>query len=252
MHPQCDCIFSLPPGEGTKACLCVCGADNNQMQGDLPRWVNPCEHDASEGGAMTRSLQVTIRFAAVGVLLAACLFGTAVVWSGPAEGAKQATLEAQYAKAQLRVAELNLQKLKRSNQRLARTVPADVVGQYQQDVEIARLQLQAAESGGPAEAFAVWLRRASANAAVAQAQWKSAVAANQTASNAIDPLDVERLAARAQLAKLQLERGQVLAAGPADAQMQWQMSLLADDVQRLKEELLRGEPAARIYTRWRY
>lgn len=195
---------------------------------------------------------VTSRFAVVLVFAVACVLGNAVVRSGPAEDVKRANLEVQYAKAQLRVAELNLQKLKRSNVRLARTVPADVVGEYQQDVEVARLQVQAAESGDKADVFAVWLRRAAANETAAQAQWKSAVAANQASQNAIDPLDVERLAARAQMAKFQRERGRLLTAGPADAQTQWQISLLADDVQRLKEELLRGEPAARIYTRWRY
>jgi len=185
-------------------------------------------------------------------LLFAGGWGTAVVWSGPGPESTETSLDVQFSKAQLRVAELNLQKLKRTNQRLARTVPADVVGEYQQDVEIARLQLQAAESGNAAEAFAVWLRRAAANETAASAQWKSATAANQGVSNAVDPLDVERLAARMQLAKLQLARGQRLAASTPEAQMQWEMSLLVDDVQRLKEELLRGEPAARVYTRWRY
>jgi hypothetical protein len=131
-------------------------------------------------------------------------------------------------------------------------VPADIVSEYQQEVEIARLQLQVAESQNPAETFAVWLRRAAADEFSAQAQWKSAVTANQAASGTVDALDIERLAARAQVAKLQVERGQLLAAGPADAQVRWQMSLMVDQLQRVKEEQMRGEPASRTYYRWRY
>src|SRR5262245_44559565 len=121
---------------------------------------------------MSQTLQANIRFVAAAILGATLALGGAVVWSGPAPDGKQTDIEVQYAKAQLRVAELNLQKLKRTNEQLARTVPSNVVGEYQQDVEIARQQLQAAESGDAAGAFAVWLRRAAADEFTAQSQWK--------------------------------------------------------------------------------
>lgn len=171
-------------------------------------------------------------------------------WIGrwPSQAAPQKpprdSLEIRQARIQLHLAEVNLQRVQQMNQRVARAVPADVVAEYQEDVEVARLRLQRLLDGKGEGDFAVWLRRAQAIARSAEVQWKSAVAVNRQAPGTVDTLDVERLRLRAELARMRLARGQELASQSREKQVQWQEEFLADEVQRLNEEVLRNPARA--------
>ena len=63
-------------------------------------------------------------------------------------------------------------------------------------------------------------------------------------------MDVERFRLRAEVAKLQLERGQSLVSAGREAQLQWQSDLLDNQVQRLKDETRNGAQNVGLYPRW--
>lgn len=149
------------------------------------------------------------------------------------------SLELRYAEAQLKLAEVNLQKVQRMNERVARAVPGDLIAEYREDVEVAKLRVQHLASGKEESRLRVWLRRAEADAKAAQARWKSGVAVNERAPGTIDPLDLERLRVQADVARLRLARGRAVADQSQEAQVQWQLNYLSDEVQRLNEEALR-------------
>jgi len=185
---------------------------------------------------------------AVGIVLAwQLLAGTAA----PPPAADQESLDVRYARAQLQLAETNLRKVRQMNQRTAGTVPAEVVVEFRQDVEVAQQRLQEAIRG-ESDSFQAWLHRAESLARSAELQWRNALAANQRTPGTIDATDVERFRLRFEVASLEYQRGQALIGRPREVQLQWQISLLEDQLQRLNREVLRKPPATRYYPLWWY
>jgi hypothetical protein len=156
------------------------------------------------------------------------------------------SVEVRYARAQLALAEANLKRVQQSNSKVARAVPGSVVDEYQNDVQVAKTRLAQATAGSAGNEFQYWLQRATAEQKAAETRWKNAVAANARVQGTFDPLDVERFRLRAEAAKLQVERGQALASAGREVQLQWELDLLDNQVQRLKEETSRATP----YLRW--
>jgi hypothetical protein len=164
----------------------------------------------------------------------------------PAEAAKE-SVELRYCRAQLRLAEANLTRLVRMNEKVPRTVPTSLVIERQQQVAVARLRLQRAEAGDAGGDFAAWLRRAKAEQVEAATRWQQAVAVNQRAADTIDPQDVERYRLRAEVCRLQYERGKELANGSRGAQLEWRVELLSNQLDWVEEEATRIMPSARYY-----
>lgn len=163
------------------------------------------------------------------------------------------TLAVQYAQAQLKLAEANLAKITQTNQRSARSVPADVVAQYQRDLDLAKSQLRTAETAPRERNFSIWLSRAESAVKTANREWKAGVEVNRRAPGSVDPIDLFRLQLRADVARLNLERGRALATASAQEQTDWQLETLNGEVARLKQQLLRSAPgAARYYPIWPY
>jgi len=144
------------------------------------------------------------------------------------------------------LAEANLQKVQQMNRRVANVVAADVVAEYEQDVEIAKVRVQDALKTPDDNPFAPWLRAAQSAVKTAEARLRSAEAANQKMAKTFDELDLERMRLRVELTRLRLQRGQELADQPAEAQLQWQVGVLADEVQRLREQLRRAPPSGGV------
>jgi hypothetical protein len=117
-------------------------------------------------------------------------------------------VEVRYARAQVQLAEANLQRVEQSNKRLAGSVPSSVVAEYQHDVQVAKTRLEEASAGRDGSEFQGWLKRAEVEQKATEATWKNAKAVNDRAPGTYDPLDIERFRLRADVAKLQLERGQ--------------------------------------------
>jgi hypothetical protein len=171
----------------------------------------------------------------------------------PAPAPSQASSESvdlRYARAQVRLAEANLNRVEESNKRLPRTVPSSVVAEYQLDLQVANTRLEQATRGRSAGEFRVWLQRAEAERSTAETAWKNAADVNRRAPGTFTPLDVERFRLRAEVAKLQLERGQSLIDSDREAQLQWIIDLLDNQLQRLKEESSRETPFIGLYPSW--
>jgi hypothetical protein len=160
------------------------------------------------------------------------------------------SVEIRYARAQLELAEANLDRVQQSNKQMERTVPSSIVAEYQDDVRVAKIRLQQATVGQSAGHFRVWLQRAEAEQRAADTAWKNATAVNQSAAGTWTPIDVERFRLRAAVAKLQLERGQSLVNAGREAQLQWQSDLLDNQVQRMKEEMREGAQYMGLYPSW--
>ncbi len=190
-------------------------------------------------------------------LFAAATFVIGQRWSSavppaPEPGKEQApeSLDVRYSRAQLALAQVNLKRVTEMNQKVANLVSADTLISYQQDVKIAEAELAAATSADAAEQFAVWLRRAESAVSYAEVQWRGAVAANQRASGAFSSIDVERRRLRLAMSKLQLERGKTLLHAEPQRQVAWELSVVSDELQRLREELLQTAPSAPVYHVW--
>jgi hypothetical protein len=157
------------------------------------------------------------------------------------------SVEVRYSRAQLQLAQANLQRVQDINRRLPRSVPASVVADYERGVDVATAQLEQSQAGVGRNEFAVWLRRAEAAWKSGETAWKNAVAANQRSPRTFGALDVERLRLRAEVTRLQWERGQQLAAAPRESQLQWQVDVLNYELERQKEEGPRVAPFIRYY-----
>jgi hypothetical protein len=160
--------------------------------------------------------------------------------------------ELRYARAQLQLAETNLKRLEQSNQRMPRSVPSSVVAEYQHDVKVAKTRLKQATAGRTASDFQIWLQRAEAERRATETAWSNATAANARAPGTFQPLDVERFRLRAEVAKLQLERGRMLVDSSREAQLQWELDMMDNQVQRLKDETTRATTFIGFYPLWRW
>jgi hypothetical protein len=178
-----------------------------------------------------------------------------VCWQAPTATPNDIVAESaelRYARAQVQLAETNLKRLEQSNKRMPRSVPSSVVAEYQHDVLVAKTRLKHATAGQAASDFQVWLQRAEVERRAAEMTWKNATAADVRAPGTFHPLDVERFRLRAEVAKLQLERGKMLVDSSHEAQLQWEIDLLDNQVQRLKDETSRTTTFIGFYPLWRW
>jgi hypothetical protein len=179
-----------------------------------------------------------------------CLLGQITQTPAPSHTISE-SVEVRYAQAQLQLAEANLNRVEQSNKRVARSVPSSVVADYQHNVQVAKTRLEQATAGRAAGEFQVWLQRAEAERRTAETTWKNATAANVSVPGTVEPLDIERYRLRAEVAKLQLERGKTLVDSGREAQLQWEIDMLDNQVQRLKEESGQSTPFIN-FPSWRW
>lgn len=154
----------------------------------------------------------------------------------PAKANDKDSLAVRYAQAQLRLAELTLQKAQSLNQKMANTITPAMVSVFTDDVEFAKSQLQAVKSTGKLDSYQGLLRRAELGLRSAEQSLKKLTEADKLVPGTFDASDIERLKLNVELAKVRLERGKTLANADPQAKLQWQVELLNDDVARLKEQ----------------
>ncbi len=167
--------------------------------------------------------------------------------TGDAERSSVESVDVQYCRAQLQLAETNLQRLRKMNRRVPRTVPSTLIAERQDDVATAQVRLRQAEAGARGNEFSAWLRRARADFSEAETTWKKALAVNRRSAGTIDAIDVKRFRLRAEVYRLQYRRGLALADAPREAQLGWRVELLANELERVKQDATRIAPAARYY-----
>lgn len=159
------------------------------------------------------------------------------------------SVEVRYARALLQLAEANLKRVEQSNKRMERSVPSSIVAEYQHDVDVAKTRLQATAPGAAGD-FQVWLQRAEAERKAAESTWKNARDVNGRVPGTFDAIDIERFRLRAEVAKLQLERGQSLANSNREAKLQWELEVLSNQVQHLQEESRQSTPLTGYFPYW--
>jgi hypothetical protein len=162
------------------------------------------------------------------------------------------SIDLRYARAQMQLAETNLNRVEQSNKRVADSVPSSVVAEYQHDVQVAKTRLEEAVAGRAAGDFQVWLQRTEAERRTAETAWKDATAANISVPGTFGPLDIERFRLGAEVAKLQLERGQALVDSSREDQLQWEIGVLDNQIQRLTEGSRQSAPIDGVYPPWRW
>ena len=145
----------------------------------------------------------------------------------------------QYAKAFLAYSKVNLERAENMNARVSGTVPAALVEEYRDDVEVAEKLLSVAQSGDATHTFSVFVRLAEASYNQATRDYERAKALRTRTRGSFSELDVERLRLRAELAKINLEEGRSLTDGPEERQSQWKMRLLYTEVMRLNGQIQR-------------
>jgi hypothetical protein len=161
------------------------------------------------------------------------------------------TLDLRYAEAQLALARANLTRAESANQRVPNAVSANVVAAYKNDVEVARLRVDKLRAGGP-ESIQVWLRAAEVNWKLADSRYRSSLAANQRNANTVNQFDIERYRCRAEVCRLDFERGRAVADQPREKQLEWRISMLNDQIERLNEAVFRSPPTRTIDPFWWY
>ncbi len=188
------------------------------------------------------------------LILAVALLGTIQPDERPAprEAVTEESLELRYARVRLELARANLSRVEQMNKRLDRSVPGSVVADFRDAVATAELQFKQAAKEVPQDELAIWLRRAESAYRSAHNRWQTAMAANRQVKDTIPVLDVDRFRLRAEVARLQLERGKQLASASRESQLAWQIEMLSNEIELLKEETSRVAPFVRYYPVWLY
>jgi hypothetical protein len=163
------------------------------------------------------------------------------------EARSDSGLPVDYARARLALAETTLQQAESMNRRVRGAVSSNVVSEYRRDVDVARRHLESLQSEREENAFQHWLNRAEVSYQAAEAQWRSAKAASARARGAFEPLEIRRLELQAKVDRLLVEQGKSLAAAPRDQQTAWQLEVLANETQRLSEEVRRNQRPSGYY-----
>jgi hypothetical protein len=149
---------------------------------------------------------------------------------------KQDSLDVRIARAQLSLAEATLRKAQDQNRRVGETISGGLLAQFTDAVQVARAQLEAAESASGGDSLAAWIRRAESSVREAENRWKRAAEVNRLSAGTVAAIDVERLRLTVEIAKLQVERGKALADASTEAKLHWQVDVLNDEVARLKSQ----------------
>lgn len=182
---------------------------------------------------------MNFRRLATGVgILAIC--GVALYRSGSAapasKDAQTDSVAARYARAQLRLAELTLQKAQAMNQKVAGTLVGSMVSQLADEVEFARLQVRSTGQTGEVDPLQACMQRAELGLRLSEARLRRATEANQRVPGTVQPLDLERLRLGVEVAQLRIESGRSIADASPNAKLQWQIEMLSEEMSSLRQK----------------
>jgi len=181
------------------------------------------------------------RLVAVAVLLAAC--GATLYKSGSAappakasDAKESESIAVRYARAQLRAAELSLQKAQSMNKRVPGTLASGMIELLADEVELGKLRLQAVMKPEGIDLLQESIQRAAMTLRNSETKLKKALETNQQAPSVVTPADIERARADVEVARLRLEYGRSLSGASSEAKLQWQIELLNDELSSIKEQ----------------
>ena len=144
----------------------------------------------------------------------------------------------QYARAQMRLAEVDLRRVEEYNARTPHTFPAIYVEELYSNLEAAREQVKFVQANGEQDLVQLQLRGLATSARMAQNDLNQAKDVNRTMPGAIRQIDLDQVSAAADVATLRLK----LAEEPGKSRssidlMQWHVERLTSEVQALQRRV---------------
>jgi multidrug resistance efflux pump len=157
----------------------------------------------------------------------------------PADPTEAPNIDVRLAEAKLKLAEADLRSATEWNRRLRGTIPKSTVEWLQQNVKLAKEQVDIARQGKQPW-HALHVRQMEATLRTAQSRLERAEAMNRAAPSSASNLDLERFRLKVEVARLNLTKAQ----DPAnikspEAHLQLQVDQLRDEVDRLKDQVER-------------
>jgi hypothetical protein len=159
--------------------------------------------------------------------------GKAAGDKGPSKESGQDSFAMRYAKLQLRLAELTLQKAREMNRRMPQTLAPGMVEQFSDDVDFAKKQVEYATQHGEVDSFNVWIHQAEIDVRIQESRLKRIQNAARISKEAAQPIDIERVRLSVDIAKLRAERGRSLVSASPDERLRWQMEMISEQMRRL-------------------
>ncbi len=144
----------------------------------------------------------------------------------------------QYAKAQEKLAEVDLRRVEEYNARVPHTFPALYVDELRSNLETAREQVKFVRANGQQDLVQLQLRGLATSAQMAENDFNQAKEVNRTMPGAIRQIDLDKLRAVADVASLRLKLAEesVKSGSPIDI-MHWHMERLSSEMQALQSRV---------------
>ena len=144
----------------------------------------------------------------------------------------------QYARAQLRLAEVDLRRVEEYNAKVPHTFPALFVEELRSNLETAREQVKFVQTNGEQDLFQLQLRSLATSAKMAQDDVEQAKEVNRAMPGAIRQVDLDQLSAAADVATLRFK----LAGEPGKSRssvdlLHWHVERLSSEVQALQRRV---------------
>ncbi|MEX0675603.1 MAG: hypothetical protein WD063_00910 [Pirellulales bacterium] len=176
------------------------------------------------------------RLAAVAMILAigVALGRTAGSAAEDEDESKAKLLSVECAQAKLKLAQMNLARAQELNQKVPGTLIGGMMEQFVKEVEMARVELDLAKKSPRADTYLTCLERVKLDLRSAEQRAKVGLETHEKAPTVVTKGDVERMRLFANVANLQLRRGQALADASASDKLEWQLEVLADDLERVR------------------
>ena len=143
-------------------------------------------------------------------------------------------LAVQCAEANLKLAQMNLDRMKQLNQKVPGTLIAGMVDQFTEEVELAQQELEVAKKTPGGSPYLATVERMRLALRSAEARAKRALNTHEQAPDIVSKDDVERMRQIAVIADLQLQRGLALEKASPQQQLQWQLEVYGNEIDRVR------------------
>jgi len=182
-------------------------------------------------------LLLSMTLGTVGLVFAASTSAFGQAASAPPADETDESLDVRYARASLRLAEMDLQKAVDANKRFGRTLPPYAIEPLRAVVKIAEKQLQHVLHKDAETLHQVHLAIAEAKVTTAEAELERALAVNKQSSGLFSDTEIERLRQAAEVARLGLAKARAVNIQSHAEHLQWQVEELQKEVLQLQSRV---------------
>ncbi len=175
---------------------------------------------------------------ATGLVIAAVTF-CGVVRLPELAGAEPSgeSLDLQYAEAYLKLAQSELDIFENANKAVPGSISADEVSMAKENVQVFQKQVEAVKQGKKFDRMQALVQLASHRILRAQADLRRAELVNRQVPGTFGADRIEKIKATEELAKLDYEAGKAAMSASADDQLMWRVTVLEDEIMRLRDEV---------------